>query len=341
MRRWMTLAAVSCLALAACSSGAGQATPPASSASGGPSLAVTSTPSGQLRGRNGRIAFFRYSSPADNGSMTINADGTAEKALFAAADTEHPHWSPDGTEVAMECDSCDGTALIVNPDTGAFRVLPGYPGLDTLGCFAAWSPDGSRIACGIDTDNTDPSLWGVYTVRSSDGGGLTKVTSISGIPGDYSPDGKRLSFHSADIGGVQRIYVVELTGRGLTPITPSGMDIGDEYGGSWSPTGDKILFYGRSAPDQRFTLWVLNPGSGLQQLAIPSCGGAIADPTSHGCYDPAWSPDGTKIALVRNSEDGTVSDIYTVNADGSGLFQVTHDGYPYGGLDWGPPPPPA
>jgi len=34
-----------------------------------------------------------------------------------------------------------------------------------------------------------------------------------------------------------------------------------------------------------------------------------------------------------------MSDIYTVDADGSGLFQVTHDGYPYGGPDWGPPPP--
>src|SRR6266516_3022126 len=120
MRHWVTLAAAGCLVLAACSSGAGQSSPPASSASGGPSLAVTSTPSGQLPGRNGRIAFFRYGSPLNSGSSmtyTINADGTAEKALFAAADTEHPNWSPDGTAVAMECDSC-GSALIVNPATG-------------------------------------------------------------------------------------------------------------------------------------------------------------------------------------------------------------------------------
>ena len=94
--------------------------------------------------------------------------------------------------------------------------------------------------------------------------------------------------------------------------------------------------------DPYIDIFEANPdGSELHQLAIPSCGGAIADPTSHGCYDPAWSPDGTKIAFVRNSEDGTVSDIYTVNSDGSGLFQVTHDGYPQGGPDWEPTPPPA
>ena len=38
---------------------------------------------------------------------------------------------------------------------------------------------------------------------------------------------------------------------------------------------------------------------------------------------PVWSPDGKKIAFGRNADDEQ-RDIYTVNADGSGLFQVTH-----------------
>jgi Tol biopolymer transport system component len=44
---------------------------------------------------------------------------------------------------------------------------------------------------------TDPSRNGIYTIRSSDGGGLTRITSHPGgddNPGDDSPDGKRMVF---------------------------------------------------------------------------------------------------------------------------------------------------
>jgi hypothetical protein len=69
-------------------------------------------------------------------------------------------------------------------------------------------------------------------------------------------------------------------------------------------------------------------GTGLHQVPIsPSCGGAVSDPTSRGCQDPAWSPNGTKI-VFRNFAPGIKvnNPVYTANADGSGLFQVTHSG---------------
>ena len=65
-------------------------------------------------------------------------------------------------------------------------------------------------------------------------------------------------------------------------------------------------------------------GSGLHQLAIPGCGGAFSDPTPIDCRDPGWSPDGTKIVFARAAP--SVVNIYTVNRDGSGLFQVTRNG---------------
>ena len=43
----------------------------------------------------------------------------------------------------------------------------------------------------------DPSRNGIYTVRASDGGDMTQITSnpVGGdIPGEYSPDGTRLVF---------------------------------------------------------------------------------------------------------------------------------------------------
>jgi Tol biopolymer transport system component len=39
---------------------------------------------------------------------------------------------------------------------------------------------------------------------------------------------------------------------------------------------------------------------------------------------PGWSPDGTKIVFTRISANGTQENVYTVNANGSGLTRVTN-----------------
>ena len=88
-----------------------------------------------------------------------------------------------------------------------------------------WSPDGKRLACG-GFGEPDSSRNGIYTIRSSDGGGLTRMTSNPGgedMPGDYSPDGKRLVFARFDQNGDPvGLYVVKTDGSHLRPITPSG-----------------------------------------------------------------------------------------------------------------------
>ena len=68
-------------------------------------------------------------------------------------------------------------------------------------------------------------------------------------------------------------------------------------------------------------IWVANPDlSGATKL-------------THGHYDsgwPVWSPDGKRIAFDSGRTDHTpnnsshVNDIFTMNADGTGLTQLTH-----------------
>jgi TolB protein len=48
-------------------------------------------------------------------------------------------------------------------------------------------------------------------------------------------------------------------------------------------------------------------------------------PESPGDFGPVWSPDGTRIAFVRESEED-VTDVYVVNRDGSGLQRLTRTG---------------
>src|SRR5687768_14790058 len=50
-------------------------------------------------------------------------------------------------------------------------------------------------------------------------------------------------------------------------------------------------------------------------------------------YYPAWSPDGKKIAFVSYRDADGCCEIFTMNADGSGLTQVTHT---EGVINWRP-----
>jgi Tol biopolymer transport system component len=53
-----------------------------------------------------------------------------------------------------------------------------------------------------------------------------------------------------------------------------------------------------------------------------------------GCLQPAWSPDGTKIAFASGLNLDVDGNIYIVNVDGTGSTQVTHAGASES-PDWG------
>jgi Tol biopolymer transport system component len=289
------------------------------------SAAFTAKPAGaKSPGPNGQIVFARFDPVlGDTVAYTINADGTHEQQVPTPAVTaELPRWSPDGTRLVLQC--CDSSAFILNPDTGSSVSLP-MTDPDLFTPCGVWSPDGSQLAC--EAGFIDPSRQGVWTIRSSDGGGLTQITSNPGgddSPTSYSPDGKRLAFTRQSPDGSLVLDTVKLDGTGLRQLTPTGMDI--QFGtGAWSPQGNEILFSARAAEGVYRTLWIVHSdGSGLHQLTIGGCGGPFSDPTGRACLDPTWSPDGQKIAFSLFDAATGERDIYTVNVDGTGLFQVTH-----------------
>ena len=290
--------------------------------------AVAATSAGaRPRGVNGKIVTNSDNLVTGHEEVyTVDPNGTDEQ-LISSDEAEAGQWSPNGSMFALF--STAGESLF-NPDTGIGinYGLPDtrYPGL-LLFC-GVWSPNGARLACeGFGLD--DPSRTGVYTLRASDGGDLQQVTSEPNgddAPGDYSPNGKvllitKLSFDPFNYG----LYTVRIDGTGLRRILPDGMDF--RFGsGSWSPQGNEIVFSSHyPTGDYHSSIWVVHSdGTGLRQLPIAGpCGGLNADPTTIGCFNPIWSPDGTTIVFGRNADDDQ-RDLYTVNADGSGLFQVTH-----------------
>jgi Tol biopolymer transport system component len=268
---------------------------------------------------------------------TVDPDGTNEQLVQDNA--EVGSWSPDGTRITLFGDFGE---LLYNIDDGSSVDLglpfDLYPDL-ALFC-GVWSPDGSRLAC-EGYGQTDPSLNGVYTLRSSDGGDLQRVTyepNGGDCPSDYSPNGKYLvvtRMSDTSYG----MWVVKADGTWMRQIV-SGTDF-NFCNGSWSPQGNEILFSAHVPNgDYRSTTWVVHSdGTGLRQIPIPGCGGLFSDPTSVSCFNSSWSPDGQKIVFARIPGATGRRDLYTVNADGSGLFQVTHTpDIDEDGGDWGTHP---
>jgi Tol biopolymer transport system component len=282
-----------------------------------------SSASARPRGANGKISITRADNSATGEEQTFTVDPDGSDFSLLANNSEGGGWSSDGSRVSIGEEGLG--AGILDFDTGVFTSLNldvQYPGM-FLGC-GIWSPNDARLACeGLSDSN--PSLNGIYTVRSSDGGDLRRVTFDPGgddCPSDYSPSGNRIVFTRAN-GTTYELDTVRPDGTGLRRISPQGLNF-NFCNGSWSPQGNEILLTAHQPDfDYHSSMWVLHAnGTGLRRTPVPDCGGLNADPEGVGCFNPSWSPDGQKIVFGRQV-DSQPRDIYTVNADGSGLFRVT------------------
>jgi prepilin-type N-terminal cleavage/methylation domain-containing protein len=147
----------------------------------------------------------------------------------------------------------------------------------------------------------------IYSLNT-DGTGLKRLADQPrwGDDPKWSPDGERVVFMYEPASGKKAIYLVNSDGTGLTALTLPGSVGGGSSDPVWSPDGTKIAF--NSTRDGNSEVYVMNAdGSGQTNITN--------NPKIDGY--PVWSPDGSRIAY-RHYPDGVYSDVWVVNADGSG-----------------------
>lgn len=185
----------------------------------------------------------------------------------------------------------------------------------------AWSPDGKRIAFVSNRDSGAEPLGGsdIYTM-DADGSNVVRLTFGSFNSGpSWSPDGRKIVFSGLRDGNLG-IFVMSLDNP--TTITNVGHARGYQVDPAWSPDGSKIAFTSDwRAFDFVYDAYVAKAdGSGISILFE---GPFLSIDGPQFYFQPAWSPDGGKIAVVVCAYAWDTcypnSSVSVANADGSGL----------------------
>ena len=177
-----------------------------------------------------------------------------------------------------------------------------------------------RIAFGMNVNgNTD-----VYTALPG-GQDLRRLTIDPGFDAcaAYSADGRRIAYCSGQGGGPVQVWTMKQNGTDKRQVTHlSGLAIFPDF----SPDGSKIVFSAQPGGSPTRDIYVIgNDGNGLTRLTSGAGNNGY----------PAFSPDGSKIVFTSN-RTGT-SQVYVMNADGSGQTQLTFDPQPKDQVpDWSP-----
>jgi Tol biopolymer transport system component len=242
----------------------------------------------------------------------IDADGGGRVRLSNTAETEGiAGWSADGSQVRFMVFKQDTAHLYsVGRDGTGLTRIGGTPGRANR-----VSRDGSFVVYGAGPY----ASMQLFTARV-DGSNARRIT-----PGTsafwchaLSADGQRVAASRSDSGKLE-IWVMSLDGSGSRQVTQFSRERGRGQCPSWSPDGRRLAVQGavrhlRDSTRLIDHIFVVDVETGTA-TKLAEHHEPFGDET------PSWFPDGRRIAFQSNRSGSW--EIWTINADGTGLRQIT------------------
>lgn len=300
----------------------------------------------------------------------MDADGANRRRLTDnAVPDRDPDWSPDGSSIVFAsrrgASPIQGGSdrqkrlnfdiYVMDINSGEQINITSHPADDK---HPHWSPDERLIAY---VSNRDGSNNGDVFTMKPDGTDVTRWTSVGWVTSlDWSPDAKRLVFHSISDGDGE-IYVLNLEDDSLLrltdneeedtrpvwspdsrsivfvsdrdgsnqiyvmkletmSVTPISSGTDASWGAAWSPNGRLISYVARRGANAQLHVW----DSVENKLLV------VAEDLAINGQTPRWSPDGQSLVYTRDEDlnhDGYSEEkIWTVRKNGIGIRRLSPDG---------------
>lgn len=243
----------------------------------------------------------------------VRPDGTGRHRLTVdEIGYGSPDISPDGRRILF---TTIFSIFVMNADVqavteGASEVFHSFNGHLAS---PSWSPDGSQIAFRSDADSPSGLVDRIFVINA-DGSGLRQLTPDDPANDDsptWSPDGTRIIFTRNN--GLQ---VINVDGTGLTALPNEDLSASPD----WSPDGTRVAY-----------------GSPAGGIRIRNADGSrLVTVTTGQDSHPRWSPDSRRLVFARVA-DGR-SQLFTVNADGTGERQLSTGPASESDPSWSPVP---
>jgi Tol biopolymer transport system component len=213
------------------------------------------------------------------------------------------------------------------PSTASTSTLASSATTSSRTSSATGEIDLSTLKGRIAFSGGTPHSEDVYVINA-DGTGRSRVTSDPAADFDptWSPDGSRIAYrHQTGEDATTDIDVIEADGSGARNLTDN-LSIAD-WGPAWSPNLKEIAWNSDGGTPGMFRGFLMHPdGSHVRPLGVDVW-----------VEYQAWSPDGSKLAFMSQTPEGTDDyEIYVVNADGTNLRRLTHSQGPDGWPAWSP-----